>query len=230
MKLPFYLCRARHGAALHDAMELRDDPQERARRAAQAAPQARRRRKRRAALGRTPAHLRLHDTRLRHTSPTTPATSPPPTSCSSRCSLVYFAIMAIRLSRLERDAGRAQRAGRPRAGQGARRGMTRPNAELLVLGISHKTAPVALRERLALTEREAERFVRSWSPTRSSTRPSRSRPATAPRSTWSCADPVRPRPSCSERSPGAPDIRPDRARRASSTRRATATPRASCTG
>ena len=32
--------------------------------------------------------------------------------------------------------------------------------ELLVLGISHKTAPVALRERLALTERRAERFLR----------------------------------------------------------------------
>ena len=32
--------------------------------------------------------------------------------------------------------------------------------ELLAVGISHKTAPVALRERLALTEREAERFTR----------------------------------------------------------------------
>jgi len=36
--------------------------------------------------------------------------------------------------------------------------MTGPR-ELLALGISHKTAPVALREKLALTEREAERFV-----------------------------------------------------------------------
>ena len=33
-------------------------------------------------------------------------------------------------------------------------------SELLALGISHKTAPVALRERLALTEREAERCSR----------------------------------------------------------------------
>jgi glutamyl-tRNA reductase len=32
--------------------------------------------------------------------------------------------------------------------------------ELLALGISHKTAPVALRERLAFTEREASEFVR----------------------------------------------------------------------
>ncbi|HEX6743000.1 MAG TPA: glutamyl-tRNA reductase, partial [Solirubrobacteraceae bacterium] len=31
--------------------------------------------------------------------------------------------------------------------------------ELLVLGISHNTAPVALRERLALTERAATRFM-----------------------------------------------------------------------
>lgn len=33
-------------------------------------------------------------------------------------------------------------------------------SELLLIGISHKTAPVALRERLALTERESETFIR----------------------------------------------------------------------
>ena len=33
-------------------------------------------------------------------------------------------------------------------------------SELLAIGISHKTAPVALRERLALTQREAERVMR----------------------------------------------------------------------
>src|SRR3954449_4852525 len=33
-------------------------------------------------------------------------------------------------------------------------------SELLLLGISHKTAPVALRERLALTNSEADRFLR----------------------------------------------------------------------
>jgi glutamyl-tRNA reductase len=33
-------------------------------------------------------------------------------------------------------------------------------SEVLALGISHKTAPVALRERLAFSEREAEEFVR----------------------------------------------------------------------
>jgi glutamyl-tRNA reductase len=35
------------------------------------------------------------------------------------------------------------------------------SAELLTLGISHKTAPVALRERLALTESEAHRLVQA---------------------------------------------------------------------
>lgn len=38
---------------------------------------------------------------------------------------------------------------------------TGTTAELLTLGISYKTAPVALRERLALTDVEAERFVQS---------------------------------------------------------------------
>ncbi len=33
-------------------------------------------------------------------------------------------------------------------------------SELLTIGISHKTAPVALRERVALSENEAERFIR----------------------------------------------------------------------
>ena len=33
-------------------------------------------------------------------------------------------------------------------------------SELLALGISHKTAPVALRERVALTEGRAESFLR----------------------------------------------------------------------
>ena len=32
--------------------------------------------------------------------------------------------------------------------------------ELLAIGISHKTASVALRERLAMSDTEAERFVR----------------------------------------------------------------------
>ena len=82
--------------------------------------------------------------------------------------------MAIRLSRIERDLGellaleRAERdaaaqepartAATARAAQpGSRAGMS----ELLALGISHKTAPVALRERLAFTEAEARRVRRA---------------------------------------------------------------------
>ena len=39
-------------------------------------------------------------------------------------------------------------------------------SELLALGISHKTAPVALRERLAFTEAQAGEFARRRSPPR----------------------------------------------------------------
>ena len=58
-------------------------------------------------------------------------------------------------------------------------------SELLALGVSHKTAPVALRERLALQEGRAgdfQRDLRGVGPM--CTRRSRSRPATAPSSTW----------------------------------------------
>ena len=68
--------------------------------------------------------------------------------------LIYVAIMAVRLGRIERELGEllelTER--RPAAANGAG---GRPEgtsmSELLALGISHKTAPVALRERLAFT-------------------------------------------------------------------------------
>ena len=70
--------------------------------------------------------------------------------------LVYVAIMAIRMSRIERELGEllAQLDGEA-AGRGRRH-----VSELLALGISHKTAPVSLRERLAFSESEAEEFAR----------------------------------------------------------------------
>src|SRR6202030_160776 len=52
-----------------------------------------------------------------------------------------------------RAPARRTRAGRPE-------GVDPRMNELLALGISHKTAPVALRERLAFTEREASEFAR----------------------------------------------------------------------
>ena len=39
-------------------------------------------------------------------------------------------------------------------------------SELLALGVSHKTAPVALRERLAFTEQEASEFASRRPPRR----------------------------------------------------------------
>ena len=80
--------------------------------------------------------------------------------------LIYVAIMAVRLSRIERELGEllscSERSLRAHA---ARRtpereppaGVDAGMSELLALGISHKTAPVALRERLAFTEPEAQR-------------------------------------------------------------------------
>ena len=82
--------------------------------------------------------------------------------------LIYVAIMAIRLSRIERELGEllelggAPSASRPQAREhGAASGVDARMSELLALGISHKTAPVALRERLAFTEREADEFARA---------------------------------------------------------------------
>ena len=83
--------------------------------------------------------------------------------------LIYVAIMAIRLSRIERElrraAGRAQPRRRPptteSARRGAERGVDAGMSELLALGISHKTAPVALRERLAFTEQRGGEFARA---------------------------------------------------------------------
>ena len=59
--------------------------------------------------------------------------------------LIYVAIMAARLQRIDRELASWR--------TGGRRGVD--SAELLALGISHKTAPLELRERLALTEGRA---------------------------------------------------------------------------
>ena len=73
--------------------------------------------------------------------------------------LIYVAIMATKLVRIEReiselseivDRGDAERVRRGGAGV----------SELLLLGTSHKTAPLAVRERVALPERRAEVFLR----------------------------------------------------------------------
>ena len=100
--------------------------------------------------------------------------------------LIYVAIMASKLSRIETElseltelaiaerepgtpaqAARARRiAATSRSASGARATAGRARggramSELLALGISHKTAPVALRERVAFDGPEAERFLRA---------------------------------------------------------------------
>ncbi len=88
--------------------------------------------------------------------------------------LIYVAIMAVKLQRFERDvaelhaeldardrarespssdaeAADAERPRRPRSGRSV--------SEVLALGVSHKTAPVELRERLALPAGPAEAFL-----------------------------------------------------------------------
>ena len=68
--------------------------------------------------------------------------------------LIYVAIMAAKLQRIERELGElADLAERQAPAATARR--SPPMSELLALGISHKTAPLELRERLALTEGRA---------------------------------------------------------------------------
>ena len=60
-----------------------------------------------------------------------------------------------KLARIERDIDRARRARRAARAPTRERGGERGVSELLLLGISHKTAPLAVRERLALTETRA---------------------------------------------------------------------------
>ena len=71
--------------------------------------------------------------------------------------VVYVAIMAAKLQRIERElrelAGDRRASARQRRSEA--RGGERLMAELLALGVSHKTAPLDLRERLSLTEGRA---------------------------------------------------------------------------
>ncbi len=78
--------------------------------------------------------------------------------------LIYVAIMAVRLSRIERELGDLLKLSERSAEAPvapSRAGVDTGMSELLALGISHKTAPVALRERLAFTEPQASEFARA---------------------------------------------------------------------
>ena len=76
--------------------------------------------------------------------------------------LIYVGIMATRLTRNQRELAELRRAGRGARAPGGDRGRegARPVSELLAIGVSHKTAPVEVRERLALTDARAAEFLR----------------------------------------------------------------------
>jgi glutamyl-tRNA reductase len=78
--------------------------------------------------------------------------------------------MAIRLGRLERDLTEldelAARRQTPAVAPPSPTGRGRlVSSEVLLLGVSHKTAPVALRERLALLDTQVAAFLRDLSAT-----------------------------------------------------------------
>ena len=74
--------------------------------------------------------------------------------------LIYVVIMATKLARFERELSELDElADRIAGARGRPRGGALALTELLALGISHNTAPVALRERLALTDKAGRRFL-----------------------------------------------------------------------
>ena len=97
--------------------------------------------------------------------------------------VVYVAIMAAKLQRIERELREVAAIAEDRKAE-QREEVERLMAELLALGVSHKTAPLDLRERLSLTEGRAVGALRRADRRRpGSTRRRRSRPATGPSST-----------------------------------------------
>ena len=76
--------------------------------------------------------------------------------------LIYVAIMAVRAQRMERELDELQRDVRGGPVRLARSDRERETvvSELLAIGVSHKTAPVEVRERLALPEARAAEFMR----------------------------------------------------------------------
>ena len=212
----------RHGAAVRDAVEVRARVQARDVPAAGAEAPARRRRgagpptraapRRRSSDARAPAR-RGGQVRRRGV-PGLPRAGPD----------------------LRGDHGRAAGAHRAGPGRGDRRcwsgasprrrtsgSRSRGERALRRSGASHKTAPLAVRERLALLDGQVEAFLHELVAHPGSPRPSRSRPATAPSSTSSASSRSRRVAAMLARARAA-------ARRRRSTSSATATPRGTCTG
>ena len=74
--------------------------------------------------------------------------------------LIYFGIMAVRAQRLERELDELRRDVEAARAEQARERETVGMSELLAIGVSHKTAPVEVRERLALPEPRVTEFLR----------------------------------------------------------------------
>ena len=148
----------RHGAAVRDAVQVRADLQAGDVRAAVAqAPDGRRRRLGPRPPQRGPAAV----------NPALPLDDAGPYVAAAylvflALVLIYVAIMAVKLSRISarhRRAGGARGSAATSEREAAARGGAAVS-ELLALGTSHKTAPLALREKLALLDGGAEALIR----------------------------------------------------------------------
>ena len=129
--------------------------------------------------------------------------------CSAASTRARLRVPARSTAAMLEAAAPGVQAALPAAADRERADGERAMNELLGIGISHKTAPVELRERVALPEgRAVERAARAGLDRRRSTRRSRSRPATAPSSTWWSATTSRRRPRRSESSRARPTSAP----------------------
>ena len=145
--------------------------------------------------------------------------------------LIYVAIMAAKLSRISRDiAELAELAAPPRREREARARGGAAMSELLALGTSHKTAPLALREKLALLDGGAETLIRELTGHPSIAEAVAISTCNRTELYLVVSDPVEAEShvlGLLARRAGDPA---DRAASAACTRCATATPRATCTG
>ena len=208
-----------HGVAVRHALALRDGLQAHLVAASRRCAASSRGDDAVAPVGRTAAPSAPDVVILAQTTPALPDN----TGYVAAAYLVFFALVLIyvgdhglQAGALRARARRAQRAGRParqRPGGPCRGGRARGGrptmSELLALGISHKTAPVEVRERLALTEREAERLLRELTAHDEITRGRRDLDVQPHRGLPRRRRPGRrPRPSASTRSPPAPGSGP----------------------
>ena len=152
------LLAGRDGAALDDPGQVRADREERLRPGQAPAPRPRRAGRRRQLPDRPGGELML--TLLLLAAPALPLDEAGKYVAGAYIVfvvllVVYVAIMAAKLQRIEQRTARGRRDRRGAQSGEQREEVRRLMAELLALGVSHKTAPLDLRERLSLTEGRA---------------------------------------------------------------------------